>query len=112
MGRQKGEAMSAPEDFDAVKTQIAELQTALEGVSEEDWQTYTRVRDILGTTTGGLQLVNEGAEAAASAAGGTVSHFTFVHKCAMLGLFEPGLESGTSGAYDPVAVQRFADLGG
>jgi hypothetical protein len=104
--------MSAPEDFDAFKSQITELQTALEGVSEEEWRAYIKVRDILGTTTGGLQLVNDGTEAAAFAAGGAISHFTFVHKCAMLGLFEPGLGSGTSGAQDPAAVQRFADLGG
>ena len=104
--------MSAPEDFDAFKTQIAELKDALDGVSPEEWRAYIKVRNILGTTTGGLELENEFADATAFAAGGTVSHFRFVHKCAMSGLFEPGLGSGTSGTQDPAAVQRFADLGG
>ena len=105
--------MSAPEDFDALKAQIADLQTALAGVSGDEWQTYIRVRDILATTMGGLQLANYSAEVAAFDAGGLhTSLIPFVHKCAMLGLFEPGLGSGTSGAYDPATVQRFADLGG
>ena len=105
--------MSASEDFDALKAQITELRNALDGVTVEEWQAYNKVSAILGTNLGGLQLVNDGAEVAAFDAGGThTSLIRFVHKCAMVGLFEPGPESGTSGAYDPATVQRFADLGG
>ena len=112
--------MSAPDDLEAIKAeigviqqQLTDLQSQLAGISPDDWQAYIKVRKLLGTTTGGLELVNDGLEAAASdAAGGTVSHFAFVHKCAMVGLFEPEPGSDSSGAYDPSAVQRFADLGG
>jgi len=105
--------MSALDDFDAISSQIAGLKDALGQINDDDVRSYLKVRDILEKTTGGLQLVNglEGADSAAAAAG-TVSHFRFVHKCAMVGLFEPEPGSDASAAYDPAAVQRFADLGG
>ena len=105
--------MSASDDFDALKARVAELNTALQGVSEQEWQAYIKVRDILGAA-GGPQWVSGGETAAAEAAAAesVTSTFTLVHKCAMVGLFEPALGSGTSGAYDVAAVHRFAELGG
>jgi hypothetical protein len=113
--------MPVPIELEELKQQIAELQGQLEEISEEEWQAYVKVRDILrvARTIVEAPTVPQAVEAdaaVAAAAEGTVPGYYITHPtshaCAMQGIFEPGQEQGTSTEYDAAAVERFAALGG
>jgi hypothetical protein len=99
--------------------QLEELRRQLEGISEEEWLAYVKVRDILGVARTLVEVPNvfravpDDAEADVAAAAGTGYWITHPasHACAMLGIFEPAHGEGTSTEYDAAAVERFAALG-
>ena len=112
--------MPVPGDLQPLAQQLEDLRGQLEGISEEEWAAYVRVRDILGVARTLVEVPNvfgaapAGAEAAGAAAAGTGYWITHPasHACAMLGIFEPAQGQGTSTEYDAAAVERFAALGG
>lgn len=108
-------------DLQELKDQIDALRGQLDGITDAEWETYERVRDILrvARTIVEVPTVPQGFEAdaaVAAAAGGTVPGYYITHPtshaCAMLGIFEPAQGQATSTEYDAAAVERFAALGG
>ncbi|MGY4771208.1 hypothetical protein ACXC9Q_30230 [Kribbella sp. CWNU-51] len=103
--------MSTTQDLAKLKERIGELQTQVQTITDDEWQAYIKVRDILSLGSG---LIFEGGEESAVLAdsGGGLLFHAHVVRCAMLGMFEPAFGSGSVDGYDASAVQRFADLGG
>jgi hypothetical protein len=87
----------AVQELEDLKARLQTMKDGLETVTDDEWQAYVRVRDILaGGTDAGL--------------GSAAAHLGGL-RCAMLGIFEPPGESGALGEPDAGAVQRFANLG-
>ena len=110
----QGGAMPVPQELQPLAQQLQQLQTQLGQISEADWATYKRVRDIL--TAARTLAVDTAAPPAAAAAGGVAEGAYIMHPmshaCAMQGIFEPAEGQDTSTEYDAAAVERFAALGG
>lgn len=101
-------------EFDEVKQRIETLkgQLAVE-ITDDDWRTYLRVRDIVRAIVEVRLAPEEGGAVAAEAEEAQRSYkvHPMSHACAMLGIFEPAQGEGTSTEYDAAAVERFAALG-
>jgi hypothetical protein len=99
--------MANDEEFLEHRGRIVErLETVkrqVEDISDDDLRAYIKVRDILAS--------DAGFSFDSGSSSGLLTH-TFVHKCAMIGIFEPTGGLRNVGEYDAGAVQRFADLGG
>ncbi|MFI7061502.1 hypothetical protein ACIBL3_11000 [Kribbella sp. NPDC050124] len=86
----------AVQELEDLKRRFQTMKEKLDTVSDQEWQAYVKVRDIL---------------AADSDSGlGSAAHLGGL-RCAMMGIFETPGEVGTLGEHDAGAVQRFANLG-
>jgi hypothetical protein len=104
--------MSTTQDLTSLKERISELQTKVQTITDNEWQAYIKVRDILALGSGLLLEGGEESAAFADSGGGGLLVHAHVVRCAMLGMFEPAFGSGSVDGYDAGAVQRFEDLGG
>jgi hypothetical protein len=86
--------MPIPE-LEELKGRVQQMRDELEAVTDEEWEAYVKVRDIL----------------ASDPRFGFGGPLPGVVRCAMLGIFETSEGQGTLGEYDAGAVQRFANLG-
>ncbi len=106
------------DDLQQLKTEIDTLQAQLNGITDQEWLDYEKVRDILRVArTILVEPTVPQAGAAAKAAAAPSAPAIYIahpasHACAMLGIFEPAQGEGTSTEYDAAAVERFAALGG
>lgn len=84
----------AVSELEDLKSRLQTMKDGLETVTDQEWQAYVKVRDILaGPDTGMGPRHLDGL------------------RCAMMGIFETPGEPGSVGEHDAGAVQRFANLG-
>ncbi|MGW1339719.1 hypothetical protein ACWCOV_01600 [Kribbella sp. NPDC002412] len=86
----------AVQELEDLKAKVQAMKDGLDTVTEQEWQAYVKVRDILAGDTG------SGLDSSAHLGG---------LRCAMMGIFETPGEQGGIGEHDAGAVQRFANLG-
>lgn len=105
-----GGAMTSQE-IEELKSRVLAMQAQLVAVTDQEWQGYLKVRDILAL---GLGTDRRGGEGVVDAGGPKPDSVpgTDASRCAMMGIFESSDGPGNLGEYDAGAVQRFADLGG
>jgi hypothetical protein len=89
--------MPIPE-LEELKSRVQAMRDELDTVTDQEWQAYVKVRDILAFDLG-------------MGPDGSLGSLRVV-RCAMMGIFETPDGSRRHGEYDAGAVQRFADLGG
>ena len=90
------------QEIEELKSRVLAMQAQLVAVTDQEWQGYLKVRDILAL---GLGIDAGGSERGDASGIGAL-------RCAMMGIFESSDEPHNLGEYDAGAVQRFADLGG